>query len=84
MIAPGEFQADPLLDIHHPARLVMRKSPPLGASSSSSKLAPVTACMSHTVLRTTVLQPHAPSVNKTGGTRSTRYRGESVLSNVRD
>lgn len=46
MSAPGEFQADPLLDIHHPARLVMRKGPPLCAGSSFSELTPVTVGMS--------------------------------------
>ncbi|KAL1937363.1 hypothetical protein VTO73DRAFT_13824 [Trametes versicolor] len=67
--ALGESQADPL-----PARLNMRKSPPLYADSSSSKLVPVTLGMSHAVQHATAPHPHTPRVNETGGDRSARYR----------
>ncbi|KAL1937171.1 hypothetical protein VTO73DRAFT_14493 [Trametes versicolor] len=47
-------------------------------------LAPATMGILHTVQHATVLQPHAHHVNETGGARSTRYRGQSFLTAVRD
>lgn len=67
MVALGESQPDRLLEI------------PLPAGSLSSKLAPATVGISHMVQRATVLQPHPPRVDETGGTRSGRYRGELFL-----